>query len=387
MSQVTNTPTSTSTTSGGPGADGGPAGGHKMSTASATLLVAEREITTQIRTKSFVISLAVMLVLAVGGVVASAFFADRLTSETSVVVVGEAEEAIAGVPGFEVTTAPDVDTAEQQVRDEVVDAALVADDQSPVGVSLIVLTDPPQELMAALSISPEVQSLEDGGQDFLRYIVAVGFGALFIMFTMGSGTMIMQNTITEKSSRIVEILLASVPSRALLAGKVLGNTVLALGQVVALAAAVILSLMLTGQGDLLDALSAPILWFVVFFLFGFVLVAAMFAAGASLVSRMEDSGPIMTPTMMIIMMPYFLVLFFNDNTTVMTIGSYVPFSAPVAMPVRMFVGEAAWWEPLLALGGLALAAALMIGIASKIYSNSLLKMGSRVSLKEALTSS
>ncbi|HLS15382.1 MAG TPA: ABC transporter permease, partial [Beutenbergiaceae bacterium] len=188
----------------------------------------------------------------------------------------------------------------------------------------------------------------------------------------------------EKQSRIVEILLSAVPARALLAGKVLGNTVLAVGQAAAIAAVAVLGLLLTGQGDLLDMLTAPIVWFVVFFLFGFVLVAAMFAAGASLVSRQEDSGTVMSPTMMLVMAPYFVVIFFGDNRLAMTIASYVPFSAPVAMPVRMFMNEAEWWEPLLSLGVLVAAAALVIALASKIYSRSLLQTGSRVSLRQAL---
>jgi ABC-2 type transport system permease protein len=72
---------------------------------------------------------------------------------------------------------------------------------------------------------------------------------------------------------------------------------------------------------------------------------------------------------------------------VMSILSYVPFSAPVAMPVRLFFGEAEWWEPLVSLALLVVATAAVMLVASKIYSNSLLRMGSRVSLREALKAS
>ena len=44
--------------------------------------------------------------------------------------------------------------------------------------------------------------------------------------------------------------------------------------------------------------------------------------------------------MMLIMLPYFLVIFFNDNPLVLGIMSYVPFSAPVGMPMRIFLGDA-----------------------------------------------
>ena len=100
----------------------------------------------------------------------------------------------------------------------------------------------------------------------------------------------------------------------------------------------------------------------------------------------EDTGAVMTPAMMLVMLPYFGVVFFNDNPLVMTILSYVPFSAPVGMPVRLFFGEAQWWEPLISLAVLAAAAAVVVLVASRIYANSLLRMGSRVPLREALRS-
>ena len=88
--------------------------------------------------------------------------------------------------------------------------------------------------------------------------------------------------------------------------------------------------------------------------------------------------------MMLVMLPYFGVVFFSDNAVVMTILSYVPFSAPVGMPVRLFFGEAQWWEPLVSLGLLAATTAAVALLASRIYANSLLRMGARVPLREAL---
>ena len=64
---------------------------------------------------------------------------------------------------------------------------------------------------------------------------------------------------------------------------------------------------------------------------------------------------------------------------------YVPFSAPVGMPMRMFLGEAQWWEPLLSLAILIATCLGAIVVAAKIYENSLLRMGARVKLSEALS--
>jgi len=273
------------------------------------------------------------------------------------------------------------------VRSGEVEAALVPDD-SAVGFSLVALEEAPEGLVAALSVSPAVELLEPSeAPTSLRLLIGLAFGVVFMIAVIGSGATIMQNTVQEKQSRIVEILLAAVPARALLAGKILGNSVIGVGTAAAIAAAAALGLAITGQSQLLDLLSAPLIWFVVFFIFGFVLVASVFAAGAALVSRQEDTGAVMTPAMMLVMIPYFGVVFFGDNPLIMTILSYVPFSAPVAMPVRLFFGEAQWWEPLVSLGLLVVATALVMLVASKIYTNSLLRMGSRVSLREALKAS
>ena len=126
------------------------------------------------------------------------------------------------------------------------------------------------------------------------------------------------------------------------------------------------------------------LWFAVFFLFGFILLASLYSGAAAMVSRQEDIGSTTMPLMMLVMAPYILVIIFNDNPLVMTILSYIPFSAPVAMPVRLFVGEAQWWEPLLSLALLLAACVGAILIGAKIYENSLLRMGARVKLGEAL---
>jgi ABC-2 type transport system permease protein len=183
---------------------------------------------------------------------------------------------------------------------------------------------------------------------------------------------------------VVELLISAIPVRSLLAGKVIGNTILAMGQILVLAGIAIVGLTVTGQAAILQGLGGPIAWFAVFFLFGFVLLAALFAAAAAMVSRQEDIGSTTMPLTMLIMAPYFLVIFFNDNPTVLAIMSYVPFSAPVGMPMRLFLGEAQWWEPLLSLAILIATCIAAILVGARIYENSLLRMGGRVKLREAL---
>jgi ABC-2 type transport system permease protein len=165
---------------------------------------------------------------------------------------------------------------------------------------------------------------------------------------------------------------------------VVGNSLLAFAQITAIALLAAVGLAVTGQHSLLSDLGPSLIWFVVFFAFGFVMLAALYAATASLVSRQEDVGSVTSPVMVLIMLPYFLVIFFNDNPLILGIMSYVPFSAPVGMPMRIFLGTAAWWEPLASLALLLLTTVVVIAIGSRIYSNSLLRTGSRVKLKDAL---
>lgn len=362
----------------------------QLSPLSATWLVAEREITSQVRSKSFVISNLITVAVILGGIViASLVGGGGSPSATPVAVVAgvpaqvlDSETALASLEAVPVA---DRAAGEELLRADEVEAVLAPDSDSPAGYTVIALSAPPDGVLAALAVTPPVELLEpEAVSSGMRYLVAYGFGLVFMICAMGSGAMIMQNTITEKQSRIVEILLAAVPARALMAGKIIGNSIIGVGTAVIMAAAVVLGLAVTGQAELLALLTAPMVWFVVFFVFGFVLVASIFAAGAALVSRQEDAGSTMTPAMMVVMLPFMGVAFFGTNVTVMTVLSYVPFSAPVAMPSRMFFGEALWWEPLVSLAILVLTTALVVALAARIYTGSLLRMGNRVKLSEAL---
>ena len=353
-------------------------------TAQSTWLVADREIRARLRSKSFLISTGVLLLLVLASIIIGGI-TSRNPSSTPVAAVGSAAAAVQGISGVDVTPAADLGQAEELVRAGTVDAAVVPDSSTSLGYRLIAEDKAPSDLVAKLSLSPPVQLLNpDAVNPSLLYLVALGFGLVFFLSAMTFGSTIAQSVVEEKSTRIVEILMSAVPVRALLAGKVLGNSILAFGQIAVIAALTVVGLPVSGQTALLTGLGTPLVWFVLFFAIGFVLLASMFAATASLVSRQEDVASTTTPVTTLVMIPYFMVIFFNDNALVLKIMSYVPFSAPVAMPVRLFVGSAAWWEPLLSLLILLATTAVVIVFGSRIYRNSLLRTGSRVPLRDAL---
>ncbi|MCK6066088.1 MULTISPECIES: ABC transporter permease [Microbacterium] len=351
-------------------------------------LVAEREIGSKLRSKAFVISSAILLIAALASVLWGGFAAANSADEgIPVAVTSQTERDVEGLEGLDVTVADDADAATELVADGTVDAALLPDD-SGTGFDFKIVADDgvPSGLMAMLSQSPTVELLDpSGGMDgILRYFVALGFGIVFLMAASIFGSTIATSVVEEKQTRVVEILISAIPVRSLLAGKVIGNTILAMAQIIALAAIAVVGLSITGQTEVLAGLGAPLLWFAVFFFFGFVLLAALFAAAGAMVSRQEDIGATTTPLTMLIMAPYFLVIFFNDNPLVLGIMSYVPFSAPVGMPLRQYLGTAEWWEPIVSLVILAATCVAAIWVGARIYQNSLLRMGARVKLAEAL---
>ncbi len=354
------------------------------STAQSVWLVAEREIGSKLRSKAFIISTAILILGALALVIWGGFSAQN-SSGTPVAVTSNASQYVDGVEGLDVTDVSDRAQAEELIAAGDVDAAVVGDSSSPLGFVILADSSPPTDLMLLLAQVPPVELLNpDETNPLIRYFVALGFGIVFLLAASLFGGTIAQSVVEEKQTRVVELLISAVPTRALLAGKVIGNTVLAMGQILILAAVAVVGLTVTGQTALLQGLGSAIAWFAVFFLFGFILLAALFAAAAAMVSRQEDIGSTTTPLTMLIMAPYFLVIFFNDNSLVLTIMSYVPFSAPVGMPMRLFLGEAQWWEPLVSLAILAATCVGAILVGAKIYENSLLRMGARVKLREAL---
>jgi ABC-2 type transport system permease protein len=349
----------------------------------AVSLVAEREIRMRLRSKAFLISTGILLLVVLASILIGGF-ASKSSSDIPVAVVGG---AIGEVSGLEITDVATLDEAETLVRDGDVDAAIVSASEadSPTGVEVVALDAAPSGVIGLLSQAPTVRLLDENAQNpGLLYLVAVAFGVVFFMSAITFGSTIAQSVVEEKQTRVVELLMSAIPVRALLAGKVVGNSIMAFAQIVVIALLSTVGLLVSGQDVLLAQIGPPVIWFVVFFAIGFVLLASLFAATAALVSRQEDVASVTSPVTMLVGIPYFLVIFFNNNDLVLTIMSYVPFSAPIGMPMRIFTGDAAWWEPILSLVVIVVTTVFVVGLGARVYANSLLKMGSRVKLSEAL---
>ncbi|WP_425845504.1 ABC transporter permease [Agrococcus sp. TSP3-2-1] len=352
--------------------------------AQAAGIVAQREIMMQLRSKAFIISTLITLALVFGAVLFSSFGPALFDEDTEVATTAEIAPTLEAIDGLAVVPADDADAVRDAVRDGSVDAGVIAGD-GPSGLTVVGDREADTGLIQLLSVTPDVELLDPNAPDpMLTYFIGLAFGLVFFMSAMTFGQTIAQSVVEEKQSRIVEIMLATVPARAILAGKVIGNSVLAFGQIALIAGVVLIGGALTGSQLLLDGLGMPIVWFVVLFTVGFIMLAALYAAAAALVSRAEDLGSATSPLIFLVMIPYFLVIIFNNNPLALQIMSYVPFSAPVAVPMRVYLQTTEWWEPFLSLGVLVLFTVLVIALAARIYERSLLKTGSMVKWRDAL---
>lgn len=357
-----------------------------LSTAAAAWLVAGREVRARLRSRAFLVSsgilfAAVLLTVVLGGLLG----AHPVRTHIAVVQGSVPQAVLEGAHGLSAELVPDTATAERMVRTGEAEAAAVPDPGSTLGFAVVAESSPPTDVLQQLSVSPAVHLLDpEKGAGLLRYLVAIGFGIVFFLSGMTFGQLIAQSVVEEKATRIVEILLAAIPARALLAGKVIGSTILAVAQIVVLLGIAVVGLALTGQTSLIGALRGPIAWFAVFFVLGFLLLATMFAATGALVSRQEDAAATTMPVTMLVMAPYILIIVLNGSDTALGIMSYVPFSAPVAMPLRLFLGTAQWWEPLISLAILVATVLLMLRLGARIYENALLRLGTRVPWRQAL---
>ncbi len=383
-------------------------------------LIAERELMTRLRQRSFLITTALLVAAVVAGIVVANALSGSGTSDvtlgatddTTVAVLQEATAAagisadVSTVGGDDVETSlrdggfdavvenrPDgtlavhvlesLDAQLQPVLDGIARQQALAAEVTALG------GDPAQVATALADAHAEVVALDPPEERDLTQVFAGYFvGILMYMALIIGGQIVAQGVVEEKTSRVVELLLSTVRPSQLMAGKVLGIGLLGLGQVALTVGAAAATAAATG---LLDTSTLQIggtfVWALVWFLVGFATFALVLAALAALVSRQEEVGSVITPAIMFMVLPYILgvsVLPWDPDNQLATTLSYVPGFAPFLMPMRAALGVAPAWQQLLALVlSLAVIPAL-VWLAGKIYSNAVLRTGARIKLREAL---
>lgn len=388
--------------------------GRKGSAADWTV-IAQREIGVKLRDKVFIGSTVFLLVVLMASIGLTTFL-DSKVDEPRIAAVGAEAVGVADRANqlaedqgqqvvVQVTEVRDVALGEDLVRDGEADVLIFPVTDGGWEVVGHQSVDPSLErLLAAAvsSISLEANASEAGttvGQltegstldqrlldadalpESVTYVVSFVFAFLFYLTALTFGIAIAQSVVEEKQSRVVEILAAAIPVRQLLIGKVVGNSSLAIAQVVVMVGVGLLAMAVTGQGALLAPVVAAGGWFVVFFVLGFAAVACVWAVAGSVATRSEDLQATTMPVTFVVMGALFAGLFATGKWLV--IASFVPLVSSVAMPVRLLAGDVPLWQP--AVSGLLVltTAALLVRLGARLYEGSLLRTERRTTLKEA----
>ncbi|MDX8036784.1 ABC transporter permease [Lentzea sp. BCCO 10_0856] len=391
-----------------------------MTAAREVSLVARREFVTKVRTRSFLIGTAVIIAVLAGYVVLQSFLFDDqqrsvigLSGQATQLADPLREKAKAfgiDVETRDVTTTGD---AEKQVREGSLDALVTG---APPELKMIVkgsgdevltsvLNDvlrqqvliaqlaetgtTPQDVAQSLAnVKVAVTALEPvDPQRGQRLAIGLIVAALLYYSLLVYGTMVAQGVVEEKSSRVVEILLATVRPWQLLLGKVIGLGAVGLLQLLVIST---VGLGLSSAFDVIDvsalggtALLIGVLWY----LLGFFLYATVFAAAASLVSRQEELQSVLTPISMTIIVAFVAginLMIGSPSGPTVTVLSLLPPFAPILMPGRMALGVAPAWQVLLSIVFALAAIAAITWLGGKVYANAVLRTGARVKLREAL---
>lgn len=382
-------------------------------------LVAGREITQRIRTRSFIVTTAVLLVIVVLAAVGASFLdgAEKTlrigvtdgTAPLSESVSATAESLGASV---EVTTVSETD-GRAQVSDEELDALVVGsaddfsvvakttldatlgtvfgvlDQQATLAAEILALGGDPAAVSAAVaSAAPDVESLDpppvvDGSQVVAGFVVGI---LLFVSLQI-CGQLVAQGVVEEKTSRVVELLLVTLRPWQLMAGKVVGIGAVGLGQVAVITGAGVATASILGLTDSIELdLGATALWATAWFVVGFTMYALLFAATAALVSRQEEVAAVTTPILLLMMIPYLVGVsvapWAPDNPLVVWL-SYIPFTSPLIMPIRVALDAVPVWHVVAALAGNVVVIPLLVWLSGRIYSNAVLRTGSRVKIADA----
>jgi len=225
----------------------------------------------------------------------------------------------------------------------------------------------------AVVVSPDGRQQAPAG---LNRALPFIMGILLFMGVMIGGQALMTSTIEEKSSRVVEVLLAAVSPLELMWGKLLGQMGVGLVMMAVYIALGVMALMQFALFGLLDPML--IAWLLVFFLVAYLLFGALMLAIGAAVSQLADAQSLMGPVMMLLVTPYVLTPFIGrqPDSTFAVVASFIPPVSPFVILARLASSSPPpVWQVLLSLGVSVAGACIAVWFASKIFRIGLLLHG------------
>ena len=234
-----------------------------------------------------------------------------------------------------------------------------------------------------------------GGSGAVSAFFGLGIAFLLYMSIILYGQNILRGVIEEKTTRVAEVVVSSVRPETLLAGKVLGVGAVGLTQQLVWVATVVT--FLTYRVQIFDLFGIPAPPFVMpgvsagdglllllFFVLGFVFYAALFAAVGAMVNSDQEAQQAAQPVMLMLVAAAIFIqpVTFNPTGGLATTMSWLPFSSPIIMPLRLSIINVPTSELIGSLIVLLLSCLLVVWLAARIYRVGLLMYGKRPTLKE-----
>ena len=278
-------------------------------------------------------------------------------------------------------------------------------------------------------VSLKVKQLGESGEtkessSILNIALAYIFGFLIYMFVFLYGNMVMQGVIEEKSNKVMEVMVSSVKPFELMMGKILGIASVAVTQFVIWVVFILVvggaAMSLFGVSDLLAATSSAALdpsmltgaslpsideellsvirtvtdpayllrifgGFIIYFIGGYLLYAAMFAAVGSAVDNEKDTANLQMPITIPLILGLFVMMsaMQEPNGSLAFWFSMIPFTSPIVMMSRLPYGVPSW-ELGLSIGLLVVTFVAIVYLAGKIYRVGVFMYGKKPTLGEII---
>lgn len=373
---------------------------------------AKREVQILLLKKGVIVTLVIMLLAILGMIGFGTWMKNKDEAEAeaggpAVATVGIAEQLLDDA-GYDARTATDRTEAEQLVRDGDVQAALIVEgdtwevlaDGSPsttilTGLDALSQQQARAETLSTLGISPadyeaaspqidvvpvDINDTEgDDTAEQLTRLLTTFFALIIVMFTVITFAAQVGSRVTEeKSSRVVELILASVRPLDFLAGKLLGTVIFGFLATAVLLAVGGIGLKVSGLIDdvEIDWSALPIL--LIAWLLSMLFFGGLYAAAGAMVQRTEDLQSTQMPILLLLMACVYISSFgwSNTDSTFMQVVSWIPPFSVFAAPLTYAAGD---FTAVQLAGSFALAAVttvLVVWGAARIYKRTILNNGS-----------
>lgn len=378
-------------------------------------LVIRREWNQRVRTRAFLISTAISVALVVAIILVPDIYggADRIRT---VGLVGERSEQLpgrirgsGGELGLSVRTKTlsDEMAGRAALRSDEVTVLLVdqrelvwkaePDDALGAAVTAAVQVVERQAMVERLGLSPEEsqrllrppdlvsRSLDRATEERAEReeLATVGVGVLLMAIAFYAGFLLV-GVVEEKTSRVVEVLLSRLRPTELFTGKIVGIGLVGLAQLALVAAAALIAMSFS-RDPAPETAPGTIGWIVFWFILGYGFYSILYGTVGSLISRQEEAESVQFPVTAVLLIAYFFSMEAarSPDGVAALIGSFVPFTAPMVLIVRIAHGGVPAWQILLSVGAMVVSVLVLVRLAGRIYSGAVLRIGRRLRLREA----